>query len=92
MSGDLERRRVRIAGHVQGVAFRASTLDEARRLGVAGWVRNLPDGRVEAVLEAAGPALREMLAFCQRGPSWARVDHVDVLQEEPEGFEVFEIR
>ena len=68
--------RVRIDGRVQGVCFRASTRDEARRLGLAGWVRNLPDGEVEALFEGSEDALRRMLAWCRTGPRGARVDRV----------------
>ena len=71
-------RRVRavISGRVQGVSYRASTVDEARRLGVVGWVRNRPDGSVE--LEAEGPddAIAALLAWCKDGPPAARVDRV----------------
>lgn len=92
MTPDIERRRVRIAGKVQGVAFRAATRDEALRLGVRGWVRNLPDGRVEAVFEAGPEALERMLAFCRRGPRWAQVDGVEVEREDVEALGDFEIR
>ncbi len=92
MGGDIERRRVRIAGKVQGVAFRASTRDEAIRLGVRGWVRNLPDGRVEAAFEAAPDVLETMLGFCRRGPGWAQVDSVEVETEPVERLGGFEIR
>ena len=75
-----ERARVRllIAGRVQGVAFRAYTVGEARRLGVAGWVRNLPDGRVEAEAEGGRPALEALVAWCRHGPPSARVEGLDV--------------
>ncbi len=65
-----------VSGIVQGVAFRAYTVDEARRLGVAGWVRNLADGRVEAVAEGERRALEALVAFCRRGPPAAQVDDV----------------
>ena len=66
----------RVSGRVQGVGFRATTVDVARRLGLGGWVRNLPTGEVE--LEAEGPdeALDALLAFLQTGPRGARVDGV----------------
>lgn len=72
-----ERLHLVVSGRVQGVAFRQATADEARRLGLAGWVRNLPDGRVEAVAEGARPALEGLLAYCRRGPPLARVDAVE---------------
>ncbi|HEX9307245.1 MAG TPA: acylphosphatase [Anaeromyxobacter sp.] len=65
-----------VEGIVQGVAFRASAVDEARRLGLAGWVRNLPDGRVEAEAEGERPDLEAFVRFCQTGPPAARVDQV----------------
>ncbi len=67
-----------VSGRVQGVAFRAYTEDEARRLGVSDWVRNLPDGRVEVEAEGERAALEKLVAFCRRGPPAARVDDVDV--------------
>jgi acylphosphatase len=72
------RLRAVVRGRVQGVGFRASAEHEARRLGLAGWVRNLPDSGVE--LEAEGPeaALDDLLAFLRQGPRMARVDAVDV--------------
>lgn len=66
-----------VRGRVQGVFFRASAQREARRLGVAGWVKNLPDGSVEILAEGEDEPLREFLAWMQRGPSSARVDRVD---------------
>ncbi|MHB8835387.1 MAG: acylphosphatase [Candidatus Methylomirabilia bacterium] len=66
-----------VSGMVQGVWFRASTREEAIRLGLRGWVRNLPDGRVEALLDGEEHALRQMLAWCRVGSPGARVDRVD---------------
>ncbi len=75
---DLARVHLLVSGRVQGVAFRAYTVDEARMLGVQGWVRNLPDGRVEVEAEGERAALEKLVAFCRRGPPAARVDDVDV--------------
>jgi acylphosphatase len=72
------RLHVIIAGRVQGVFFRASTRDEARARGLAGWVRNLPDGRVEALFEGDKRLLDNMLAWCRQGPSYSYVDRVEV--------------
>ncbi len=75
-----ERARVRIlvSGLVQGVAFRASTVDEARRLGVAGWVRNLPAGSVEIEAEGGRGPVEALVAWCRHGPPAARVEAVQV--------------
>ena len=86
------RRRVLISGLVQDVWFRATTAKQAVRAGVDGWVRNLADGRVEAVLEGSADAVNEMIDFCSRGPEMARVDQIDIAEECPEGLESFQIR
>ena len=86
------RRRVVVSGRVQGVAFRASTRRAARTAGVEGFVRNLADGRVEAVLEGEPDAVAWLLAWCREGPSGARVDCVESSEETPEGLSGFEIR
>jgi acylphosphatase len=72
------RLHVLIEGRVQGVFFRASTRDEARARGLKGWVRNLPDGRVEAVFEGDRQVLDNMLAWCHVGPAYSYVDLVEV--------------
>jgi acylphosphatase len=77
------RKRLRIEGRVQGVAFRASTVTTARALGLRGWVANRPDGSVEVLAEGAEPAMTALLRWCHTGPPAARVDHVEV-SEEPE--------
>jgi acylphosphatase len=82
-----------ISGRVQGVWFRASTRDEARRLGLLGWVRNLPDGRVEAVFEGDEDRLSRMLDWCRRGPPGARVHNVEATRARATGdFQDFSIR
>jgi acylphosphatase len=81
-----------VSGRVQGVYFRATTRDRAREAGVDGWVRNLPDGRVEAVFEGPENAVESMVAFCQEGSSAASVENVAVEYESPEGIEGFDIR
>jgi acylphosphatase len=68
---------VLIDGRVQGVFFRAATRDEARKWGLKGWVRNLPDGRVEALFQGSKGALEAMLAWCHQGPPYAYVDQVE---------------
>ncbi|MEQ1506275.1 MAG: acylphosphatase, partial [Myxococcota bacterium] len=79
------RAHVWIAGRVQGVSFRAGTAREARRLGVAGWVRNLPDGRVEAVFEGPRARVDAALAWCATGTPEARVDQVTTVWESAVG-------
>ncbi len=72
------RAHVFVEGHVQGVFFRDTTRERAYQLGVTGWVRNLPDGRVEAVFEGEEDAVRQMVEYVHRGPPRAVVTHVDV--------------
>ena len=79
------RKHVLVRGRVQGVCFRAGAAREGERLGVAGWVRNLADGRVEAVLEGEEADVARMLEWLRRGPALARVDGVEVTDEEPRG-------
>ena len=87
------RAHVRILGHVQGVGFRYSTADEARRRRLAGWVRNLESGTVEAVFEGPRPTVEDMVRWCQRGPAGAWVRDVKVDWDEPlEHLGSFEIR
>jgi acylphosphatase len=74
---DRARVHVLVSGIVQGVAFRAYTVDEARRLGLSGWVRNLADGRVELEAEGDRAALEKLVGFCRRGPPAAQVDAVE---------------
>lgn len=69
---------VRVVGRVQGVFFRQGTVDEARSLGLSGWVRNCPDGCVEAFVQGEEPPLQAMLAWLKQGPPAARVDAIDV--------------
>jgi acylphosphatase len=78
-------RRLVVSGRVQGVGFRYFTQDAATREGVTGWVRNLPDGRVEAFVEGERDAVTCVERAIRRGPRGARVDSVDVDAEEPGG-------
>ena len=82
---------VTVTGLVQGVFFRAETQQRADRLGVAGWVRNQPDGSVAAHFEAEPDAVEAMVAWCREGPRRARVDDVDVRDAEPTGATRFEV-
>jgi acylphosphatase len=89
---DLRRARVRVAGRVQAVGFRAAAWSRARALGIAGWVRNNPDGTVEAELEGPVDRLGSLLDWFGRGPHGARVDDVSVEWGEPLGQRDFTIR
>ena len=90
---DTLRAHVIIHGLVQGVWFRASTKEEALRIGVNGWVRNLPDGSVEAVFEGEKKKVEEIVGWCHKGPPGARVSTVDITWEPPRNeFARFEIR
>jgi acylphosphatase len=87
-----KRAHVYIKGRVQGVWFRASTKEVARKLGLKGWVRNLSDGRVEAVFEGEEDKVMQAVEWCHEGPPGAAVADVEVLYEEPQGEEDFHIR
>lgn len=78
MAEEKARAHVLIEGQVQGVFFRAFTREEARARGLTGWVRNLRDGRVEAVFEGDRAAVEGMLAWCRKGPPYAYVQHVEI--------------
>lgn len=82
-----------VSGRVQGVFFRAETVDLANRLGLTGWVRNLSNGRVEALFEGEKEDVEKALDFCRRGPPGARVRNLDVKWEDWKGeFQDFTIR
>jgi acylphosphatase len=86
------RRRLVIHGRVQGVFFRDTLRRLAEAAGVAGWARNTWDGTVEAVLEGEDEEVERLVAFAREGPEGARVDRVEVFEEEPEGLRGFAIR
>jgi len=85
-------RRVVVHGNVQGVFFRDTARRRAESRGVSGWVRNRPDGTVEALFEGAPDAVESMVAFARDGPRGAQVERVDVSEAEVEGAAGFEIR
>jgi acylphosphatase len=89
---DRVRAHVYVSGRVQGVYYRASTRDAAGEHGVDGWVRNLDDGRVEAVFEGEPDAVETMCTWCETGSPAADVDSVDVTMEEPKGVEGFQVK
>lgn len=86
------RRRVVVTGAVQGVGFRASCVRRARDAALGGWVRNMPDGTVEAEFEGTPAAVDALVAWCRVGPPLARVDRVDVEDGEPVGATNFTVR
>lgn len=86
------RKRVIVSGQVQGVFFRDSCQREAAQTGVAGWVRNAGGDRVEAIFEGAEDAVERMIAWSRQGSPQARVNDVDVYDEEPEGLSGFSVR
>lgn len=87
------RAHIFVSGRVQGVFFRTSAKEEADRLGVLGWVKNLPDGRVEAVFEGDREKVEKIVNWTRRGPIWAKIDDFSVTWEDYTGeFSNFEIR
>ncbi|ERG90799.1 MAG: acylphosphatase [Haloquadratum walsbyi J07HQW1] len=92
MSETRTRAHVFISGTVQGVYYRASTRDAARERGVRGWVRNLDDGRVEAVFEGPESAVDSLIEWCHTGSPDASVSDVSVSYTDPEGIDGFRIR
>jgi acylphosphatase len=79
------RAHVYVSGRVQGVFFRSETADRAQRLGINGWVRNLSDGRVEALFEGESEQVEEEIEFCRRGPPGAHVQGLDIRWEDWRG-------
>jgi acylphosphatase len=90
-TGPRIRRRVVVHGLVQGVFFRDTVRRLARSAGVSGWVRNSRDGTVEAALEGDARGVERVVAFCRTGPRGARVDLIEIFEEEPQGLESFDV-
>jgi acylphosphatase len=86
------RRRVVVHGFVQGVFFRDTVRRQALQRGVAGWVRNNPNGTVEAVFEGEPDGVQSLVTLCHKGPRGARVDRVEVSEEDVEGLLSFSVR
>lgn len=84
------RKHLWISGRVQGVSFRANTIRRAKILGVSGWVRNLPNGKVETIIEGPKNKVNKLVKWCREGPRLASVEKVEVKEEpytgEVEGF------
>ena len=89
---DRTRAHVFVSGRVQGVFYRATTREQAGTHGVDGWVKNLDDGRVEAVFEGEEPAVEELIEWGHTGSSAASVKDVEVSYEEPEGESGFQVK
>ncbi len=85
-------RRVVVSGRVQGVFFRDTMRREAHRHGIGGWVRNRPDGTVQAHLEGAPDAVAALVLWCRSGPRHAEVEDLEVTVVEPEGVDGFSVR
>ncbi|MCX7988074.1 MAG: acylphosphatase [Thermodesulfovibrio sp.] len=88
----MKRAHLLISGRVQGVFYRAFTKDVADSLGLKGWVRNLRDGRVEAVFEGDEDKISIAIERCEEGPPYSKVDNIEIIWEEPEGLIDFEIK
>ena len=86
------RRHLWVSGRVQGVWFRGSCAEQAHALGVSGWARNLPDGRVEVVAEGDPEAVEQLVEWCHEGPAYAHVTGVENRTEAPEGLTAFIVR
>ena len=85
--------KLKISGQVQGVWYRASTHEKALALGLAGWVKNMPDGSVEALAQGPKEDVEALIAWCWKGPPLARVNQVAVEWTDPDkGFKKFEVR
>jgi acylphosphatase len=87
----MKRLRVVVSGRVQGVFYRATCASLARARGLAGFVRNMADGRVEAAFEGVDEDVDAMVAWCRVGPEFARVEDVEVVPEEPRRDESFRV-
>lgn len=89
----MQQAHIFVEGRVQGVGFRHFTQVNAEEIGVFGWVKNLPDGRVEAVFAGPMDHIREMVNRCEQGPGASRVDNIDVeVEEADEEYDTFEVR
>jgi acylphosphatase len=92
MTGSSVRKRVLVSGRVQGVWYRGAMQSEARSLGLVGWVKNLPDGRVEAVVQGTTESVSEILRWCETGPPAASVSSVDSRDEPVSELTDFDVR
>ncbi|HDH44376.1 MAG TPA: acylphosphatase [Thermococcus sp.] len=88
---EIVRAHLKIYGRVQGVGFRWSMQREAKKLGVNGWVRNLPNGSVEAVIEGEKERVEALIGWAHQGPAWARVTRVEISWKPPKGERGFRV-
>jgi len=91
MQQSIRRAHLIVRGRVQGVGYRYATRSQAASLGVAGWMRNRPDGNVEAVFEGAAERVELLLRWCRKGPPAAYVDEIEVEWQEPTGEQGFRV-
>jgi acylphosphatase len=92
MTKNIIQKHIFISGRVQGVGFRAFTRKEASSRGIKGWVKNLADGRVEIIIQGEREDIKDMIKRIKEGPSFARVDDIEISDEEIENFDRFEVR
>ena len=92
MTQNTLQKHIYLSGRVQGVGFRAFTRKEASSLGIKGWVKNLADGRVEMKIKGDSSSVKKMIKKVKKGPSFARVDDIEINDEEVENYDRFEIR
>ena len=88
----MSAKKINVKGRVQGVFFRASTVDQALQLGLKGWVKNEPDGSVTIVAEGDNGQLEKLIQWCHQGPTFARVEKVAVEDSAESGLKGFEIK
>ena len=89
----MERVHVKVYGYVHGVLYRAKAVDEAKKLGLVGWIRNVSDGSVELVAEGEADALDSLVEWCRAGPAFAQVKRVETQRQKATGeFRDFEVR
>lgn len=88
----MRRVHVFISGQVQGIGFRGFVRRKAKQIGIKGWVKNLEDGRVEAVFEGKDRKVKEVLEECRKGPPFSVVDKIEIVKEKVQGERGFEIK
>ena len=92
MAAEKIQKHIFLSGRVQGVGFRAFTRQQAAVLDIKGWVKNLADGRVEIIVQGEKPEVKEMISKLKEGPSFAKVEDIEINEEEPDDFSGFKIK